>query len=127
MHPILRFRTSALDVSRERSNPINPIHGESLLRWIGERWKSDSHMSEPAPEDWGWYAHVTWDGRIYMLGASCSDAEDGEREWVLHVVKTRRLTERVLGRNKMVQDDRCLREVLRLLKSEPVFEGVTLE
>jgi hypothetical protein len=32
MHPLLRFRTSVLDVSRERPNPINPIPGELLLR-----------------------------------------------------------------------------------------------
>jgi hypothetical protein len=58
VHPVLRFSASVLDVSRERPNPINPICGESLLRWIGERWRHDLPMPEPAPEDWGWYAHV---------------------------------------------------------------------
>jgi hypothetical protein len=126
VHPVLRFSASVLDVSRERPNPINPIHGESLLRWIGERWRGDLPMSEPAPEDWGWYAHVSWGGRRYMLGASCSDASSGEKEWVLQVVKFRTLGDRLFGRNKMTNDDGCVREVLRLLETEPAFHGVTL-
>ena len=126
VHPVLRFRASVLDVSRERQNPISPIHGESLLRWIAERWSGASPVSEPAPEDWGWYAHVSWDGKRYMLGASCSDAPSGERDWVLQIVKFRTVGERLLGRNKMAKDDRCLREVLRLLETEPAFHDVTL-
>ena len=126
VHPVVSFRASVLDVSRERPNPINPIYGESLLRWIAERWRGESAMSDPAPEDWGWYAYVSWDGSRYMLGASCSDMEAGEREWVLQVVKSRTLGERLLGRNKMVADDGCLRELLRVLKTESAFHGITV-
>jgi hypothetical protein len=61
-----------------------------------------------------------------MLGASCSDAPSGEKEWVLHVVRIRTLGDRLLGRNKMTKDDGCLREVLRLLETEPAFHGVAL-
>jgi hypothetical protein len=127
MDHVLRFRTSVLDVSRERRNPINPIHGESLLLWLAERWQGDSALSEPAPEDWGWYAHVSWDGRRYMLGASCSDDEDGEREWILQVVKSRSIGERLLGRGKMTLDDGCLRELTRLIEGEPAFHELALE
>jgi|SRR5690348_11704008 hypothetical protein len=127
MHSLLRFCTSVLDVSRERPNPINPIHGESLLRWIAQRWRDNSPVSDPAPEDWGWYAYVSWGGRSYMLGASCSDDQGSEREWVLHVVKSRTMGERLWGRNRMTPDDGCLRELVRLLEAEPAFHGVTVE
>jgi hypothetical protein len=61
-----------------------------------------------------------------MLGASCSDNPTGEKEWVLQVVRFRTLGDRLFGRNKMTRDDECVREVLRLLKTEPAFHGVTL-
>jgi len=115
-----------LDVTREPGNPVNAIHGESLLRWIGERWKGDSPMSTPAPEDWGWYADVSWAGERYMLGARCSDAQEGQREWILGVVKYRTVGEHLLGRNKMGADDACLGEIIRLLKGEPAFQELTL-
>jgi hypothetical protein len=127
MHPILRFTTSSLNVAQEPPNPINPIHGESLLRWLAERWQGASPISEPGPEDWGWYAYVSWSGRRYMLGASCCEPDKGEREWVLQVVKQRTLVERVFGREKLLSSDACLSEIRRLLESEPAFRRVTLE
>ena len=126
VQPLLRFRAPVLDVAREPRNSINPIHGESLLRWIGERWKGDSPMSAPAPEDWGWCADVSWAGKRYMLGAACSDARTGQREWFLGVVKYRTIGEWLLGRNKMAADDACLGEIIRLLKGEPGFQELTL-
>jgi hypothetical protein len=126
VHPVLRFRTGALDISCERPNPINPIPGESLLSWIAQRWTGQSGVTDPAPEDWGWYAHVYCAGNRYMLGASCSEASTEPREWLLQIVKVRTLGERLLGRNKLTADDPCLREVRRLLELEPAFEQLTL-
>ena len=127
VHPVLRFRTSLLDASRERPNPINPIPGESLLLWIAGRWKGDSPVSEATPEDWGWYAHVSCAGSRYMLGASCSDPQAGQREWVLQLVKCRTVGERLLGRNKMAADDPCLQKILQLLEGELSFQDLTRE
>jgi hypothetical protein len=127
MHPILRFKTALLNAEQERSNPINPIHGESLLAWLAKHWKGDVPISEALPEDWGWYAFARWSGRRYMLGSSCSEAEKGEREWVLQVVKQRTLIERILRREKPLSADACVNEIKRLLESEPAFREITQE
>jgi hypothetical protein len=125
---VIRFTTALFDVTKERPNDINPIHGESLLLWLAEKLKDQVRVSSPATEDWGWYAGVEWDGRAYILGASASDEEEnGRREWVLQVVKHRSLKERVLGKEKMTADDPCFRSVLRLLESEPAFSDVAAE
>jgi len=125
---VIRFATSLFDVTRERPNPINPIAGESLLRWLRERARPRFEISEPDAEDWGWYASVRFDGRAYMLGASASDGEDGgEREWVLQVIKQRSLGEKLLGRARMAENDACALFFKGLLENEASFKGVTVD
>ena len=123
-HPRLRFRTAVLNVEPERPNPINPVAGESLLRWLALHWQGESPITEPVPEDWGWCAYTSWNGRRYMLGSSCCDSEEGEREWVLQVVKDRSLIELILGRERRQSSDACLLEIKRLLRSEPAFRDL---
>ena len=37
MHPVATFWTDKFDISREGENPIIPIPGQSLLRWLRDR------------------------------------------------------------------------------------------
>ena len=107
MARVIRFNTSKFDVSAERPNPINPIHGESLLLWLRDQASTKLAVSQPDAEDWGWYSFVEWNGRQYMLGSSASEEEAGEREWILQVEKQRSFKEKLLGREKMVKEDQC--------------------
>lgn len=50
---VIRFFTAKFDIAAERANPINPIAGESLLRWLCDRAEPTLSVSEPEPEDWG--------------------------------------------------------------------------
>lgn len=50
MTRVIRFNTSAFDVTKERPNPINPIPGKSLLLWLRDRARPDVEVSEPAFE-----------------------------------------------------------------------------
>ena len=127
MTRVIRFNTAAFDVSKERPNPINPIPGESLLLWLRERARPDVEISEPAPEDWGWYSDLEWKGRNYMLGSSASEDENGQREWILQIEKHRSMTEKLIGRAKMSEDDACASYFQRLLESEATFEGVSVD
>ena len=128
MARVLRFYTTAFDVSRERPNPINPIPGESLLLWLREQAKDAIEVSEPAAEDWGWYSSAEWKGRNYLLGASASDQEEnGQREWVLQIDKHRSLTEKLLGRATMSQDDECAQYFQGLIEQEASFQGVSVD
>ena len=125
---VIRFNTALFDVSKERPNPINPIHGESLLQWLAAKLSGRLSLTSPDTEDWGWYSTVEWNGRSYMLGSSASEEEaDGVREWILQIVKHRSAKERLLGQEKMTADDGCARLVLEVLRSEPAFLGITLE
>jgi hypothetical protein len=124
---VIRFTTAFFDVTKERPNDINPIHGESLLLWLAEKLKGEVVVPEPQTEDWGWYVDIDWKGRSYMLGASASDEEDGLREWVLQIVKHRTLKERVMGHEKMTAEDECSIHLRRLLESEKAFSGVSVD
>ena len=125
---VIRFNTALFDVSKERPNPINPIHGESLLQWLAEKLSGRLSLTSPDTEDWGWYSTVEWNGRSYMLGSSASEEEaDGVREWILQIVKHRSVTERLFGREPMIAGDACVGLLLDVLRSEPAFLGITLE
>ena len=125
---VIRFTTDLFDVTRERPNPINPIYGESLLRWLGDTLRDRVMVPQPEAEDWGWYVEIDWNGRGYLLGASASDEEgSGPREWVLQIVKHRSLSERLLGRAKMALDDECARIIRERLEREPAYADVTVD
>lgn len=128
MKGVISLTTERFDVSTERPNEFNPIHGESLLLWLAERTGRRVAIPEPAAEDWGWYSEILWDGRSYTLGASASDGEaDGSREWILQVVKQRSMKERLLGKGQMTSEDECLQFFLELLQDEPSFRHVSVE
>lgn len=127
MSIVIRFNTKLLDVTSEAPNPINPIFGESLLRWLKARLPPPLVLQEPQPEDWGWFAHVAWEGRRFMLGSSASDEEDGQREWVLQIVPERSMKERLLGQGKVTRDHPLVLQLLSLLSGEPAFTGVVAE
>ena len=127
MAAVIRFTTKAFDVSREHPNTINPIYGESLLLWLGQRLKGHLNIPRPECEDWGWYTEIEWRGRSYMLGSSAMEEENGEREWVLQIVKHRTLKERLLRREKMGTDDECAQFFQKLLEAESSFSGVSVD
>lgn len=124
----LRFRTDRFDVTRERENPINPIQGESLLLWLRERLGPAHTMPEPAPEDWGWYSDLRWDGRAYLIGATVTDQGPGQMcDWIVQIDKHRSMTEKLLGRARMDAADPCLAFVRGILAAEPDFLDLVQE
>ena len=127
MARVIRFTTSKFDVSKERPNPINPIPGESLLLWLRSQALPEMDMSEPDAEDWGWYSSVEWKGRLYLLGSSASEEEGGEREWILQIDKHRSVKEKLLGSEKMTQDDECAAYFQRLLEGEASFNAISVD
>jgi len=112
MHHIISFKTAKFDVSEEKENPINPIYGYSLLDWLREKTKDTIEITVPDAEDWGWYSFLKWNGRDYMIGASVhyekGDDSTHELEWVFQVAKQRSLMEKILGKEKMANNDTCL-------------------
>jgi hypothetical protein len=125
---VIRFNTALFDVAKERPNPINPIHGESLLLWLAGKLSGGVSLTSPDTEDWGWYSTLDFNDRRYMVGSSASDEEaDGVREWILQIVKHRSVKERLFGEAKLTAEDECVRLLLDVLRSEPAFLNITTE
>ncbi len=128
MSVTIRFDTRLFDVTQERPNPHNPIFGESLLRWLARALAPQRVVGQPEPEDWGWFAHLDWDGQPVMLGASAeSDAEGEEREWILQVVPQRSLKQRLLGQHRITPEHPLVQHLAEVLRREPAFTGIAVE
>ena len=124
---VIHFQSKLFDTSLEPDNPINPIRGSSLLDWLRDQLPADLAMSSPDTEDWGWYSHVDWHGRTYMIGSCAHESPDGNHEWVLQIEKSRSLKERVLGQAKVSTDDPCFAWLKDLITQEPSFTDVSIE
>ena len=104
MHPVIHFQSRIFDLTAELENPINPIPGSSLLDWLRQHVPA---MSDPSPEDWGWYSELSLDGRDYLIGSCAHESQDGDHEWVLQIDKARSLREKLFGQAKMTTADPC--------------------
>lgn len=130
MNEAIHFKTSMFDVSKEKENPINPIHGLSLLEWLREELQNQLSISEPEAEDWGWYSELEFEGNSYLIG-SCAYFEPGddptsEIEWVFQVEKYRSFKEKLFGKNKMSEADGCFVYFKELFEKHPDITEVTL-
>ena len=94
---VLSFITDRFDIAREDPNPINPIAGQSVLRWLrAELVNAQCRASEPETEDWGWYIDVECGGAAYLVGASADAHEATPRvEWTIQVHRHRSLLDRL--------------------------------
>jgi hypothetical protein len=129
MAHLVSFRTAKFDVRAEDPNPINPIPGQSVLRWLrSELAMAHCTVTEPSTEDWGWYVDVEVEGAHYLVGAS-ADAEGATRdiEWILQVHKHRSLKEKILGQNKMTADDRLVALIERIVRADPQISEVSVQ
>jgi hypothetical protein len=129
MAHIVSFRTSKFDVSAETPNPINPIAGQSVLKWLrAELAKAHYTATEPDTEDWGWYMDVTGSDGSYLVGASAdADGSTSDVEWVVQVHKHRSISDKLFGRNKMAEDDPLMAIIERVMSGDPQIADVSIE
>ena len=129
MAHVISFRSRKFDVTTETPNPINPIAGQSVLRWLREELAKAQYTSiEPNTEDWGWYMDVTGNDVTYLVGASAdADGSMADVEWVIQVHRHRSLTDKLLGRNKMAADDPLAALIERILRADQQISEVAVE
>ena len=130
MKKVISFLSSKFNVTQEPKNGINASYGYSLLEWLLGNVSSSLKMTQPVAEDWGWYSMVEWKGRNYLIGATAliEEAESsGEVEWIIQINKSRSIKEKILGREKMKDDDPCFHYFKALIESEAEFIEVKVE
>ena len=129
MAHIVSFRTRKFDVTTETPNPINPIAGQSFLKWLQpELAKAQYTATEPNTEDWGWYLDVTGNDGSYLVGASAdADGSTPDVEWVIQVHKHRSMKDKLLGRNRLAVDDPLVALIERILRGDSQISEVSVE
>ncbi len=127
MAKIIRFTTDLFDISKEDENPINPIYGQSLLLWLKNKIQNSYDFTTPNCEDWGWYSMINFEGRTYMLGASCLAENKNKLEWILQIDKPRSIWEIILGKEKMTKNDKCFLYFKNIIETESSFKNVEFE
>lgn len=130
MAHIITFRSARFDVASEPPNPINPIPGESVLRWLRDQLRGSPYeTTEPATEDWGWYIDVRADGVSYLVGASgdVAEAGGGPVDWTIQIEKHRTLGEKLRGASKLADDDPVSALIERLIRQDGGASDVEVE
>ncbi|MEM7401165.1 MAG: hypothetical protein AAF304_04365 [Pseudomonadota bacterium] len=115
------------DVSQEDENPINPIFGQSALRYLKNKTTGQIKMDEPDAEDWGWYSYAEWENQKYLIGTSAEQEDASNGTWCFQIEKQRSIKERLLGKEKMTKDDGCLQVILSILKADSQITSIELE
>ncbi|MCC6508835.1 MAG: hypothetical protein IT423_06995 [Pirellulaceae bacterium] len=105
MPHLITFETDKFDPASEPENPINPIAGESVLRWLQQELAGQYQLSSPEPEDWGWYSTIETPDGLLMVGASADTDQTQPIEWAIQIHKHRGLLDKLLGRNPHRSDD----------------------
>lgn len=126
MAHLITFTTARFDISKEPSNPINPIAGQGVLTWLREELlRAHYRVSEPDTEDWGWYIQVESADGSYLVGASGTAEEPGSPvEWTIQVHRNRSMKDRILGRNQLAVDDPLFAIIERSIRGESRIEQV---
>ena len=127
MAHLVTFQSSAFIASDETENPINPIAGESVLRWLASELSPDISFSPPDYEDWGWYCDVEAAGQSYLVGASGDATATQPMEWTVQIHKNRRIIEKITGKNKMQPDDPVSRAINSVIERDSRTNDVTFE
>ena len=125
---LITFTSSKFDVSSETPNPINPIAGESVLAWLRERLGADGReVTAPEAEDWGWYIYVRSAEGDYLVGASADLDEPAPREWKIQICRERSALDKLLGRNRLADDDPLSRRIEGIIRQEADARNVEID
>jgi hypothetical protein len=129
MAHLFTFTSSQFGRASERSNPINPIAGEGVLRWLTAHLDATRFtVGEPYAEDWGWYTHVVSGNRTYLLGASGEWGEAGGRtEWAVQLHLRRSMWDKLSRANPLASDDALSTAIEAALRGNPEFGDITVD
>ena len=128
MTHLVTFTSSQFDVSKKTQNPINPIAGEGVLKWLKDRLRGAGYeVTAPAPEDWGWYVYVKGPEISYLVGASSDVNQPDPREWTVQIHRERSLMDKLMGRNKLAGTDQLTTHIERFFCESVGVQNVQVD
>ena len=129
MAHLFTFRTVQFQPADERPNPINPIAGEGVLKWLATQLTAQGYRcDQPDAEDWGWYTSVTNGEQSYLLGASGAwGPPGGKTEWAVQLELRRSLWNKMSGANRMRVNDEVSAAVEHTLGGNPDIEILEID
>jgi hypothetical protein len=129
MAHVFTFDSGQFRKADERANPINPIAGEGVLKWLAAQLTNRGvEVGVPDPEDWGWYIHVVMGSRRYLLGASGEwERADQRSDWTVQLELTRSLWEKLFASNRMQPDDVLSGAIEEVLTGNAEFRNVAVD
>ena len=128
MTHLVTFTSSQFDVSTETPNPISPIAGEGVLKWLREKLSGAGYeVTAPEPEDWGWYVYVKGKKISYLVGASSDVDQPDAREWTIQIHRERSLMEKLMGRNKLAGTDHLTTHIERFFRENVGVQNVQVD
>lgn len=117
MPHLITFESDRFDPASEKENPINPIAGESVLKWLQKELASQYKLSAPEPEDWGWFCTTETPDGFMMIGASADADQTQPIEWAIQIHKRRGMMDKMLGRNPHQADDPLTKAIQTALEA----------
>lgn len=129
MAHLFTFNSGQFRKADERPNPINPIAGEGVLKWLASQLTAGGFEVGPTDaEDWGWYTHVVTGHRTYLLGASGDwDEASARTDWTVQLELRRTVWEKLSAANQMQTDDALSRTIEAVLKGNAEFRNVAVD
>ena len=129
MPHLISFTTTKFDASKETPNPINPIAGEGVLKWVREELvKTGWEVSDPDAEDWGWYMIAQRSGTSYLVGASGEiEGDTSPTDWIIQIHKQRTFLQKLTGKNKLADSDPLSDEIEKLVRQSHEFKSVDVD
>lgn len=127
------LESSRFNISEVKPHFINPCcFGEDLAQWLINKLEERGIQArKPYQEDWGWEFSAEEDLNSYYIGVGGNSAEDpanpNRGEWRVMITKRRSLIEKLLGKNRLKQEEPIIRTVWNILEAEPSFSNLHFE
>jgi hypothetical protein len=128
----LLFETSRFNLSQPRDYFINDCcFGDDTAEWLrGKLAELAIQATKQEQEDWGWYINVVHGGSSYFvgIGGNAEGATSGNRgEWRLMIEKQRSLMEKIIGKNRMAENEELIGVLRRIVEKEPDMKFLRIE
>lgn len=125
--------TNRFNLSETKPYFINDeCFGEDFARWLRQRLRLEGvRVDDEWQEDWGWQMGAAIGTTNYLIGiggtVDDSSNDPNQGEWRIMIEKQRSLFERVLGKNKMDNNDEMVSRVRKLTLHEDSFANLRVE